>query len=133
MKKFYEYDDFLRVTEGLLETYQDKLDLVKEAELQIRLLNIAFNVSDDYYKESNNKIEELKLKLKDNEVKNENNLKKMNDIKDLLNNEKKNVSEFKNEVEQYLSNIPSISSKDTIPSESKSNLQTTLLFKPLIS
>ena len=33
-----------------------------------------------YYKESNNKIEELKLKLKDNEVKNENNLKKMNDI-----------------------------------------------------
>jgi len=37
-----EYDDFLRVTEGLLETYQDKLDLVKEAELQIRLLNIAF-------------------------------------------------------------------------------------------
>ena len=58
-----------------------------------------------YYKESNNKIEELKLKLKDNEVKNENNLKKMNDIKDLLNNEKKNVSEFKNEVEQYKINL----------------------------
>ena len=58
-----------------------------------------------YYKESNNQIEELKLKLKDNEVKNENNIKKMNDIKDLLNNEKKNVSEFKNEVEQYKINL----------------------------
>ena len=42
-----------------------------------------------YYKESNVKIEELKMQLRDNEAKNENNLKKINDINDLLNNEKK--------------------------------------------
>lgn len=37
-----EYDNYLKITEGLLEIYQDKLNLVKEAELQIRLLTIAY-------------------------------------------------------------------------------------------
>ena len=58
-----------------------------------------------YYKESNIKIEELLLKLKDNEIQNENNLKKINDINDLLNNEKKNMIECQNEVEEYKVNL----------------------------
>ena len=58
-----------------------------------------------YYKESNVKIEELKIQLRDNEAKNENNLKKINDINDLLNNEKKNTKECQNEVEEYKINL----------------------------
>jgi hypothetical protein len=58
-----------------------------------------------YYKESNIKIEELLLKLKDNENQNENNLKKINDINDLLSNEKKNMIECQNEVEEYKVNL----------------------------
>ena len=58
-----------------------------------------------YYKESNVKIEELKMQLRDNEAKNENNLKKINDINDLLNNEKKNTKECQNEVEEYKINL----------------------------
>ena len=58
-----------------------------------------------YYKESNIKIEELLLKLKDNEIQNENNLKKINDINDLLSNEKKNMIECPNEVEEYKVNL----------------------------
>ena len=58
-----------------------------------------------YYKESNIKIEELQMQLKDNEVKNENNLKKINDINDLLNNEKSNMIECKNEAEEFKVNL----------------------------
>ena len=58
-----------------------------------------------YYKESNVKIEELKMQLRDNEAKNENNIKKINDINDLLNNEKKNTKECQNEVEEYKINL----------------------------
>ncbi len=58
-----------------------------------------------YYKESNIKIEELLLKLKDSDIQNENNLKKINDINDLLNNEKKNTKECQNEVEEYKINL----------------------------
>jgi len=58
-----------------------------------------------YYKESNIKIEELLLKLKDNEIQNENNLKKINDINDLLSNEKKNMIECQNEIEEYKVNL----------------------------
>ena len=58
-----------------------------------------------YYKESNIKIEELLLKLKDSDIQNENNLKKINDINDLLNNEKKNMINCQNEVEEYKLNL----------------------------
>ena len=54
-----------------------------------------------YYKESNKKIEELQLQIKDNENINENNLKKINDINDLLNNEKRSIDEYKNKAEDY--------------------------------
>lgn len=40
-----EYDEFINITNGLLEIYQDRLDINKEAMLQIRLLNIAFKKS----------------------------------------------------------------------------------------
>ena len=53
-----------------------------------------------YYKESNVKIEELQMKLKDNEIRNENYIKKLNDVNDLLNNEKKNITEFQNETKE---------------------------------
>ena len=58
-----------------------------------------------YYKESNIKIEELLLLLKDKDAKNENNLKKINDVNDLLNNEKKNMAECQNVVEEYKVNL----------------------------
>ena len=45
--------------------------------------------TNSYYKESNKKIEELQLQIKENEKINDSNLKKINDINDLLNNEKK--------------------------------------------
>jgi hypothetical protein len=54
-----------------------------------------------YYKEANKKIEELKFQIKDNENTNQNNLKKINDINDLLNNEKKNMDECKNIADDY--------------------------------
>ena len=54
-----------------------------------------------YYKESNKKIEELQLQIKDNENANQNNLKKINDINELLNNEKKNIDEYKNVIDDY--------------------------------
>ena len=54
-----------------------------------------------YYKESNKKIEELQFQIKENEVTNQNNLKKINNINDLLNNEKKNMEECKNTTEEY--------------------------------
>ena len=57
--------------------------------------------TNSYYKESNKKIEELQLQIKDNENTNQNNLKKINDINDLLNNEKKNIDECKNITEDY--------------------------------
>ena len=57
--------------------------------------------TNSYYIESNKKVEELQLQIKDNENINENNLKKINDINDLLNNEKKNMDEYKNTVEDY--------------------------------
>ena len=37
-----EYDNFIEITEGLLDIYQSKLDLDKEANLNIKLLNISF-------------------------------------------------------------------------------------------
>ena len=58
-----------------------------------------------YYKESNIKIADLEMQLKDKDVKNENNLKKINDINDLLNNEKKNTKECQNEIEEYRINL----------------------------
>ena len=58
-----------------------------------------------FYKESNMKIEELKLLLKDKETINENNLKKINDVNDLLNNEKKNITECQNVIEEYKVNL----------------------------
>ena len=58
-----------------------------------------------YYKESNTKVDELLLKLKDKEVINENNLKKINDMNDLLNNEKNNILECKNESEELKINL----------------------------
>ena len=58
-----------------------------------------------YYKESNTKIDELLLKLKENEVTNENNLKKINDMNDLLNNEKNNMLECKNKSEELKINL----------------------------
>ena len=58
-----------------------------------------------YYKESNNKVDELLLKLKENEVTNENNLKKINDMNDLLNNEKNNMLECKNKSEELKINL----------------------------
>ena len=58
-----------------------------------------------YYKESNIKIEQLQLQLKENEKNNENNLKKINDINDLLNNEKKNMIDCKNESEELKLNL----------------------------
>ena len=58
-----------------------------------------------FYKESNMKIEELKLLLKDKDTINENNLKKINDINDLLNNEKKNITECQNIIEEYKVNL----------------------------
>ena len=57
--------------------------------------------TNSYYKESNKKIEELQLQIRDNEITNENNLKKINNINDLLDNEKKNLEEFKNESGNY--------------------------------
>jgi hypothetical protein len=54
-----------------------------------------------YYKEANKKIEELKLQIKDNENVNQNNLKKINDINELLDNEKKNIDEYKNVADEY--------------------------------
>jgi len=57
--------------------------------------------TNSYYNESNKKVEELQLQIKENENINENNLKKINDINDLLNNEKKNMDEYKNTVEDY--------------------------------
>ena len=57
--------------------------------------------TNSYYKESNKKIEELQLQIKDNESINENNLKKINDITDLLNNEKKSIDEYKNRAQDY--------------------------------
>ena len=57
--------------------------------------------TNSYYKESNKKIEELQLQIKDNENINENNLKKINDINDLLNNEKKSIDEYKNSAQDY--------------------------------
>ena len=57
--------------------------------------------TNSYYIESNKKVEELQLQIKENENINENNLKKINDINDLLNNEKKNMDEYKNTVEDY--------------------------------
>ena len=54
-----------------------------------------------YYKEANKKIEELKLQIKDNENVNQNNLKKINDINELLDNEKKNIDECKNVADEY--------------------------------
>jgi hypothetical protein len=54
-----------------------------------------------YYKEANKKIEELQFQIKDNENTNQNNLKKINDINDLLNNEKKNMDECKNIADDY--------------------------------
>ena len=57
--------------------------------------------TNSYYKESNKKIEELQLQIKDNENINENNLKKINDINDLLNNEKKSIDEYKKNSEDY--------------------------------
>ena len=57
--------------------------------------------TNSYYKESNKKIEELQLQIKDNESINENNLKKINDINDLLNNEKKSIDEYKKNSEDY--------------------------------
>ena len=58
-----------------------------------------------YYKESNLKIEQLQLQLKENEKNNENNLKKINDINDLLNNEKKNMLDCINESEELRLNL----------------------------
>ena len=52
-----------------------------------------------YHKESNTEVDELLLKLKVKKGINENNLKKINDMNDLLNNEKNNILEFKNESE----------------------------------
>ena len=57
--------------------------------------------TNSYYIESNKKVEELQLQIKDNENINENNLKKINDINDLLNNEKRNMDEYKNNLEDY--------------------------------
>ena len=57
--------------------------------------------TNSYYNESNKKVGELQLQIKENENINENNLKKINDINDLLNNEKKNMDEYKNTVEDY--------------------------------
>ena len=57
--------------------------------------------TNSYYKESNKKIEELQLQIKENEITNQNNLKKINNINDLLNNEKKNMDECKNTTEEY--------------------------------
>ena len=57
--------------------------------------------TNSYYKESNKKIEELQLQIKENEITNQNNLKKINNINDLLNNEKKNMDECKNTSEEY--------------------------------
>ena len=37
-----EYDNYINITSGLLEIYQDRLDLKKEALLQTRLLTIAY-------------------------------------------------------------------------------------------
>ena len=54
-----------------------------------------------YYKESNKKVEELLLKMKENEKINDINLKKINDINDLLNNEKKNLEENKIITEEF--------------------------------
>ena len=57
--------------------------------------------TNSYYKESNKKIEELQLQIRDNEITNNNNLKKLNNINDLLDNEKKNLEEYKNEAGNY--------------------------------
>ena len=54
-----------------------------------------------YYKESNKKIEELKFEIRDKESTNEDNLKKINNINDLLKNEKKNLEEYKNAADDY--------------------------------
>ena len=51
------------------------------------------------HKESNTEVDELLLKLKIKKGINENNLKKINDMNDLLNNEKNNILECKNESE----------------------------------
>ena len=51
------------------------------------------------HKESNTEVDELLLKLKVKKGINENNLKKINDMNDLLNNEKNNILECKNESE----------------------------------
>ena len=40
-----EYDEFINITNGLLEIYQDKLDIDNEAMLQIKLLKIAYKKS----------------------------------------------------------------------------------------
>ena len=61
--------------------------------------------TNSYYKESNIKVDELLLKLKENEVSNENYLKKINDMNDLLNNEKNNMLECKNEAEEIKINL----------------------------
>ena len=61
--------------------------------------------TNSYYKESNTKVDELLLKLKENEVTNENNLKKINDMNDLLNNEKNNMLECKNKSEELKINL----------------------------
>ena len=57
--------------------------------------------TNSYYKESNKKVEELLLKMKENEKINDINLKKINDINDLLNNEKKNLEENKIITEEF--------------------------------
>ena len=57
--------------------------------------------TNSYYIESTKKIEELQLQIRDNEKTNQNNLKKINDINDLLNNEKRNIDEYKNNAEDY--------------------------------
>jgi hypothetical protein len=54
-----------------------------------------------YYKESNKKIEELQFQIKDNENTNQNNLKKINAINELLDNEKKHRDEYKNVIDDY--------------------------------
>ena len=57
--------------------------------------------TNSYYKELNKKIEELQTQIRDKDNTNENNIKKMHDINNLLNNEKKNLEEYKNTTQDY--------------------------------
>ena len=98
LNKLEEFDLETNIEKELTNITMELLNLLKNEFISI--YEKLFQ-SNSYYKESNEKIEELKLQIKDNVNTNENNLKKINDINDLLNNEKKNMDEYKNIIDDY--------------------------------